>query len=1175
MIIGTLMIIQFSVANVAGQASQFDVNTTFPASPNATNLGKYTDYALNNFSGVLPVTIPLLNYQNKDFSLPVSLFYDASGVKVQDIASNTGLGFILNCGGVITRQVRNVPDDGDRDKLGLSTGYLHYDFFRNFNNSTQDMALNLRDMSQGQSAYHLDSEPDIFSFNFLGKTGHFFLTSESTTINLVPYQNLKITFKTNEANRINEFDVVDEQGNTYVFADTEISNTTFVANADYTYPSGYFNNSGTSLTQDYIGAWYLSKITTYFGQVINFTYDTEHYAYGYLYNTASRHFTDSTKVITNGGVTTLDGCAMTQYDVNDYEPRSKISYQQSNMDVTGKRLKAIEGDNFKLTLDSGFNRIDLKNSYTIGNINYYSKYMDQFSNINYVLQNSWHLDYSYFQSALTDTHNGFFFSASSSSPGTDIFKRLRLDSITEISSTGLKKPPYIFDYYNDIPLPNRVSLKQDFFGYFNNNDCASMIPKMYVYPYNATQKQFSVYPLNTVIGGLSFVMPGADRTVNAAAIISGSMSKIHYPTGGFTQFIYEPKDFYYDGQNRLGGGLRIQQKIDYDGLSHSNDMIRNYRYRDSQDTTKSSGVIFDMPQYAYVENFPDYYEHPTTDVVPQHPYHITDYNLYEYNLNRLDHPQTYQTALDGAVVGYREVTEVNAGNGFITRRYSTPAPYGTLLVTNDDDNPNYCDLNDQGFCDNLFTAPKVEAALFPNDQYSTNANANVPPSLYTEGLYYDQYFNYPFAPSMNYDWNRGLLLSEKTYDNNGILKQQRKNTYQIFTPGTPYKIQYGVKYALMVNWKVQFSKYIISRPEYYAYSKYPIVTNIDKVLTKTENVTYLNGDSVKVISDYTYNNNKFPASRKIIGSDGKENEFYYKYPTDFPSDPVSQQLVNNYRIKPILQQIHQLQNQNIMTSTINYKDWGTNNYGVHTIEPESVVTQINGSSPVTESRNISLNLYGNPKELLKREVSSTANLWGTRINQHLVASATNATNNQIAYTSFEEPVDEDLPGNPYNWDVGSTLVSTDAKTGRYSCQIGGVPVYSTFLLPSGTYYITCWAKNGSPLIGGGTVLSTVNGTTDSNGWTFVKQKIQILTSGQLSVSSNNNSSLLIDELMLYPVNSLMTTYTYDPVLNILLSTSNSQGTVTSYEYDSFQRLVNIKDQNGNVVKHTDYHYRGQ
>jgi YD repeat-containing protein len=56
--------------------------------------------------------------------------------------------------------------------------------------------------------------------------------------------------------------------------------------------------------------------------------------------------------------------------------------------------------------------------------------------------------------------------------------------------------------------------------------------------------------------------------------------------------------------------------------------------------------------------------------------------------------------------------------------------------------------------------------------------------------------------------------------------------------------------------------------------------------------------------------------------------------------------------------------------------------------------------------------------------------------------------------------------------------------------------------------------------------------------------------------------------------SLIATYTYTPLVGVT-SATDAKGLTTYYEYDSLQRLVNIKDKDGNIVKHTDYHYANQ
>jgi YD repeat-containing protein len=65
-----------------------------------------------------------------------------------------------------------------------------------------------------------------------------------------------------------------------------------------------------------------------------------------------------------------------------------------------------------------------------------------------------------------------------------------------------------------------------------------------------------------------------------------------------------------------------------------------------------------------------------------------------------------------------------------------------------------------------------------------------------------------------------------------------------------------------------------------------------------------------------------------------------------------------------------------------------------------------------------------------------------------------------------------------------------------------------------------------------------------------------------------------DDVRIYPSGSQMTTFTYNPLVGMTSST-DPKGETTYYEYDNFQRLMNIKDKDGNVIKHMTYHYKGQ
>ncbi|MNZ97578.1 hypothetical protein D3C78_1168210 [compost metagenome] len=70
------------------------------------------------------------------------------------------------------------------------------------------------------------------------------------------------------------------------------------------------------------------------------------------------------------------------------------------------------------------------------------------------------------------------------------------------------------------------------------------------------------------------------------------------------------------------------------------------------------------------------------------------------------------------------------------------------------------------------------------------------------------------------------------------------------------------------------------------------------------------------------------------------------------------------------------------------------------------------------------------------------------------------------------------------------------------------------------------------------------------------------------------ASAYVDDIRIFPSDAQITTYTYEPLVGMTSST-DAKGQTTYYVYDGFQRLKWIKDQEGNILKTTDYHYQNQ
>lgn len=82
-----------------------------PNSPEATAFIKYGNTPVSLYTGTPNISIPIYTIKGKEIQMPISLNYDASGIKVKQLATNVGLGWNLNVGGAITRRVVGLPDD--------------------------------------------------------------------------------------------------------------------------------------------------------------------------------------------------------------------------------------------------------------------------------------------------------------------------------------------------------------------------------------------------------------------------------------------------------------------------------------------------------------------------------------------------------------------------------------------------------------------------------------------------------------------------------------------------------------------------------------------------------------------------------------------------------------------------------------------------------------------------------------------------------------------------------------------------------------------------------------------------------------------------------------------------------------------------------------------------------
>lgn len=203
-----------SSANGKNTDKDFRSITNLPLSPQAAALTRYGDIPVSPATGVPNISIPLYTIQMGKYTMPVSISYHASGIKVSDIASPVGLGWTLNAGGAITRSVRGIPD------RECDTEYYSYSKIRDIvENSKLDEVWSLFSRTDADKPIH-DTESDRYVYNFAGKSGVFVYDFGSICYQTLDYQTFEINVKSSMEKW---FQIFDTDGCTYNFSEPERS----------------------------------------------------------------------------------------------------------------------------------------------------------------------------------------------------------------------------------------------------------------------------------------------------------------------------------------------------------------------------------------------------------------------------------------------------------------------------------------------------------------------------------------------------------------------------------------------------------------------------------------------------------------------------------------------------------------------------------------------------------------------------------------------------------------------------------------------------------------------------------------------------------------------------------------------------------------------------------------
>ncbi|MFZ6009483.1 MAG: hypothetical protein ACOYXT_03975, partial [Bacteroidota bacterium] len=243
-----MLLICTGFSSLYAQEAQYDdLKTMIPATPTTAALGKYGEIGVAIHTGVPNISVPLHQLMGKDLNLPIDLSYHASGIRVDEVSSWVGLGWSLHAGGVITRQIRSMPDEGD--------GGHFFNPYKNSNLDANAIDLSLKGL--------IDLEPDIFYFNFASESGNFIFNKEDSTFVTIPLSKKKISYIASQAS----WQFTTENGTNYYFNDREVNSPRAIRGPEI-------------LEHTAVTGWYLSKIVNA-NKTDSITFEYETYGYSY------------------------------------------------------------------------------------------------------------------------------------------------------------------------------------------------------------------------------------------------------------------------------------------------------------------------------------------------------------------------------------------------------------------------------------------------------------------------------------------------------------------------------------------------------------------------------------------------------------------------------------------------------------------------------------------------------------------------------------------------------------------------------------------------------------------------------------------------------------------------------------------------------------------------------
>lgn len=607
---------------------------------------------------------------------------------------------------------------------------------------------------------------------------------------------------------------------------------------------------------------------------------------------------------------------------------------------------------------------------------------------------------------------------------------------------------------------------------------------------------------------------GAQRNPNLLGLESGVLKKITFPTGGSRTFTYECNSYhsFNGGSSKLGPGLRVAQVKDDD--ANGNVGYRTYKYGENESGTGWIDMEPDLTNMG-TENIYNHFTEGLSDYTWSYRSRVFNSDFISALSEIAQRPVIYTT-----VTEYRGTTTDNIGKTVYTYDYSGWSPAGMPAFESE-------------------SITKMHIASF---NYWNNA------SLIKQIDYKNtQIYGVTGVPVFKPVKEMDNIYNPVTLETVSGLHVQRQHVLQSRNPQQNERVL-GPPAVYQEPYAAEYQNINI-----YTYNQYDIPIGIKNLYSTTE--TLFNEDNSQVTKTTTYSYNSLQQVSQLVrtASDGNPVTTQITYPIDYSGDAVLSQMVTSNMLNFPIETSETKASQLLRATKNDYGIWsGT----VPFVAPQAVEAK-KGSNPYeTRIRYGNYDGHGKPVIVSKEGGVQLSYVYDYR-NEYPIAEVLNAVISDVAYTSFEA---EGTGG----WSGINTanIVYSGALTGVKYYSFSGTSLSRSGLTTTTTYTVSYWSKNGSYLVNGG------SGTAGRsyNGWTYYEHTI----SGATSITVSGTGS--VDELRLYPKGAQMKTYCYKPQAGMLCA-CDTNNRLLFYDYDPFQRLQQVRDQDGNILKTYKYHFQ--